>query len=197
MPENGAHFSGQGHLIEAVILGDVNKTVIPVVCDAQGRLIVDLAAGTSTIGNVQIVNTISGNTAAVDSTGDLQVDVNNFPATQAVTQGGPFQVSIIPDATTEFDYVTGSLTAPGSVVGIGSCKGIRVFAVGTDSRFSISGGSPITLRSNQIFYHIPQGQLLNPIIAWFSGSIDVWMEVEGIIPPTTADLGLLLGIAHI
>jgi hypothetical protein len=52
MPENGAHFSGQGHLIEAVILGDVNKTVIPVVCDSEGRLIIDLSSASITIGEV-------------------------------------------------------------------------------------------------------------------------------------------------
>lgn len=52
MPENGAHFSGEGHLIEAVILGDPNKTVIPVVCDDQGRLIIDLSSSTITIGEV-------------------------------------------------------------------------------------------------------------------------------------------------
>ena len=32
------------------------------------------------------------NLAAVDATGDLQVDVNNFPATQAVTQSGTWTV---------------------------------------------------------------------------------------------------------
>jgi hypothetical protein len=57
MPENGAHFSGQGHLIEAVILGDDNKTVIPVVCDSQGRLIIDLSGGSVVIGKVQIEDT--------------------------------------------------------------------------------------------------------------------------------------------
>jgi hypothetical protein len=52
MAENGAHFSGEGHLIEAVILGDPNKTVIPVVCDNVGRLIIDLSGGTIVIGTV-------------------------------------------------------------------------------------------------------------------------------------------------
>lgn len=52
MAENGAHFSGEGHLIEAVIFGDPNKTVVPVVCDDQGRLIIDLSGSTITIGEV-------------------------------------------------------------------------------------------------------------------------------------------------
>lgn len=61
MAENGAHFSGEGHLIEAVILGDPNKTVIPVVCDSQGRLIIDLSSATITIGEVDqgLPNTIA------------------------------------------------------------------------------------------------------------------------------------------
>jgi hypothetical protein len=115
------------------------------------------------------------------------VTVTNFPAIQNVT--------IVPSA--DFDYVTGSLSAPGSVIGFGNCEGIRVFAVGVDSKFAINGGTPITLRANQIFYHIPQGELLNPVIDWFAGSIDVWMEVEGALPPSIADLGMSLGIAHI
>jgi hypothetical protein len=174
MPSNDAHFSGEGHLIEAVILGDTNKTVVPVVCDAQGRLIVDLGSGTSVIGTVRIT----------DSSGNI---INS-------TNGA---VNVVEVPVTDFDYVAGSLTAPGSVVGFGNCRGIRVFANGVDSRFAISGGTPINLRSNQIFYHIPQGELMNPSIDWFSGSMDVWMEVEGALPPTIADLGLSLGIAHI
>jgi hypothetical protein len=120
------------------------------------------------------------------------VTVTNFPAVQPV--------SIVEDETVIFEYVTGSLSGPGSVVGVGECEGIRVFAVGVDSRFAINGGEPIMLRANQIFYHIPQGELINPVVDWFSGSIDVWMEVEGegpTPPPGPADLGLLLGIAHL
>jgi hypothetical protein len=117
-------------------------------------------------------------------------------STQAVTQGTvPWVTSDVP--TTDFDYVTGILTGSGSVIGFGNCRGIRVFANGVDSKFAISGGSPITLRSNQIFYHVPSGELMNPTVDWFSGSLDIFMEVEGALPPTVADLGLSLGIAHI
>jgi len=52
MAQNGAHFSGEGHLIEAVVLGDPNKTVVPVVCDSEGRLIIDLNGSTIVIGTV-------------------------------------------------------------------------------------------------------------------------------------------------
>lgn len=74
MPENGAHFSGQGHLIEAVILGDINKTVIPVVCDSEGRLIIDLSSASITIGEVDqgLPNTIA-NSWPVEITNGVNV----------------------------------------------------------------------------------------------------------------------------
>jgi hypothetical protein len=72
-------YSGEGNLIEAVILGDPTKTVIPVVCDSQGRLIIDLTGSSFTIGDV-IITDDSGNNAKVDAEGDVQVDVNNFPS---------------------------------------------------------------------------------------------------------------------
>jgi len=123
---------------------------------------------------------------------DIQVGAGTLGVTQGTT---PWIVSESP--TADFDYVSGILTSAGSIVGFGNCKGIRVFANGVDSKFAISGGSPITLRSNQIFYHIPQGELMNPTIDWFSGSLDVFMEVEGALPPTIPDLGMSLGIAHL
>lgn len=123
---------------------------------------------------------------------EIVIGSGSLPVTQGTT---PWIVSENP--TADFDYVAGSLSAPGSVIGFGNCKGIRVFANGVDSRFAISGGTPIVLRSNQIFYHIPQGELMNPTIDWFSGLIDIWMEVEGALPPTIPDLGMSLGIAHL
>lgn len=52
MPSNDAHFSGEGHLIEGEIEGDLNKTIRSIVCDADGHLIIDLDASTITIGTV-------------------------------------------------------------------------------------------------------------------------------------------------
>jgi hypothetical protein len=97
----------------------------------------------------------------------------------------------------EFDYVSGPLTGPGSIITVGICKGIRIKAVGGDAKFAISGGNIITVRSGDIFQIVPQAILTNASIDWFSGSMDVWMEVEGATPPTAADLGLSLGIAHL
>jgi hypothetical protein len=75
MPENGAHFSGEGHLIEAVILGDPNKTVIPVVCDSEGRLIIDLSSATITIGAVDIFD--SAGNPLTSTSGSLNVNITN------------------------------------------------------------------------------------------------------------------------
>jgi hypothetical protein len=52
MPNNDTHFSGEGHLIEAEIFGDINKTIRSVVCDDEGRLIIDLSSATIDIGTV-------------------------------------------------------------------------------------------------------------------------------------------------
>lgn len=41
---------------------------------------------------IEIVDSAGVNIASVDATGDVQVDVNNFPATQAVTQSGTWTV---------------------------------------------------------------------------------------------------------
>jgi hypothetical protein len=151
------------------------------------------AAGVDAFGNEHILNT--------DLTGTLEVDIVgvNVPPGQgiAVSQtGAPWQVEIVPDEADDFGYVAKSLTAAGTVVGIGDCRGIRVRAVGTDSTFTINGGDIIQIRSGDIFQIIPQGELVNPVITWLSGSIDVWMEVDGQVPGI-GDLGLSLGIAHL
>lgn len=175
MAENGAHFSGEGHLIEAVIFGDPNKTVIPVICDSDGRLFVVLGTGNSVIGTVKIT----------DTNGDT-----------VIAKNGALNVNI--DDGETFEYVAGELTSAGSIITTGTCRGIRVFANGVNSSFAISGGNVIQVRSNQIFYHIPQGELVDPTIDWVSGSLDVWLEIDAaIVPPGTGDLGLSLGVAHL
>jgi hypothetical protein len=69
-------YSGEGNLIEAVIEGDVNRTVIPVVCDSSGHLVVDLTSGAITIGTVN---------QGLGGLSPWLVSVNNFPATQPVS----------------------------------------------------------------------------------------------------------------
>lgn len=160
--------------------------------DGAWRADAKQAAGVDVFGNEHVLNTDVTGTLEVDIVGAALPAGQSIPVTQATV---PWLVTEVP--TSDFDYVTGSLTAAGSVIGFGNCKGIRIKAVEVDSKFAISGGTPITLRSDDIFQIIPQGELLNPTVDWFAGSIDVWMEVEGAMPPTIADLGLSLGIAHI
>jgi len=122
----------------------------------------------------------------------------SIPVVIALDQS-PIPVTVVPGGSGFFTYVTGTLSNIGSVVCVGVCTGIRVFAVGVDSSFTINTGQTISLRSNQIFQIIPQEVLTNPVIDWVSGEIDVWLEVRGVgpLPPGPADLGLLLGIAHL
>lgn len=55
MADNGSHFSGERHAIAGEVLGDPNRTVIPVVVDSQGKLLVDLSSSPIIdIGIVQI-----------------------------------------------------------------------------------------------------------------------------------------------
>lgn len=90
MPANGTHFSGEGHLIEAVILGDPNQTVTPIVCDAQGRLVIDLSSATIEIGEVVI---IPASTA-----------VNVFATNNSVTSG--VETTILSYTNTGISYIT-------------------------------------------------------------------------------------------
>ena len=167
---------------------DVDNTH-PLNCTTDGTLEVNLTGSSTPL------DVIVDNIVPVSQSGEWDVNIEDSTGNPLTSTNGALNVIEVP--ATDFDYVTGSLNAAGSIVGFGNCKGIRIFAVGVDSKFAISGGTPIILRSGQIFQIIPQGELLNPVIDWFAGSIDVWMEVEGALPPSIADLGLSLGIAHL
>lgn len=168
MAENGAHFSGEGHLIEGQVEGDPNKTVVPVAVDSQGHLIIDLETSGITIGNVQIVNTSSGNTAKVDSEGDLQVDVNNFPANQAVTEA-----NLDKNFGTWSYYagVSGTVTVAG---------GQRVLGIGTHASsagsFTINGGNSIPVPAGVAVNINPLANVVAPTIV-FTGTDSYFVEV--------------------
>jgi hypothetical protein len=102
VPSNDSHYSGEGKLIEAVILGDPNKTVIPVVCDNLGRLYVDAVISGGSGAIVQIEDTAGNPLTSVS--GSLNVNVTDFPTSTVVTQGTtPWvvsgNISIGPEAT--------------------------------------------------------------------------------------------------
>jgi len=185
---------------------DVDNTH-PLNCTTDGTLEVELA------GTQVPIDVIVDNVVPVTIPANSSVNLNQVGGT-AITEGqktmaasvpvvialdqSTIPVSVIPGTNPFFfTYVSGTLSGIGSIVGIGVCTGIRVFANGIDSTFTINTGQTINLRSNQIFQIIPQENLTNPIIDLISGSIDVWMEVRGTVMPLPADLGLSLGIAHI
>lgn len=76
-------YSGEGNLIEGEIEGSPTREVRPIVCDADGHLVIDIDSSTITIGTVdQGAPNLPVNA--------WPVEVENFPPSQAVT-GAFFQ----------------------------------------------------------------------------------------------------------
>jgi hypothetical protein len=90
-----------------------------------------------------------GNTAVVDATGDLQVDVNNFPATQnvAVTSALPAGTNVIGHVIAD----TGSTTAVTGNVTVVQPTGTNLHTVVDSGTITLSGTSPVsgTVNANQ------------------------------------------------
>ena len=76
-------YSGEGNLIEAVVFGDPTKTVVPVVCDSDGRLLIDLDGSAITLGRVEIEDTNGGPLTSID--GSLNVNVTNSTGSEKAT----------------------------------------------------------------------------------------------------------------
>jgi hypothetical protein len=110
MPANGSQYSGEGKLIEAVVLGDPNKTVIPAVCDALGRLYVDAVISGGSGAIVQIEDTAGNPLTSVS--GSLNVNVTNPSGLDTVNQGNagtqPWLVDVTNFPTTQ--PVSGTVT---------------------------------------------------------------------------------------
>lgn len=73
--DNGTHFSGERHAIGAEVETDPNREVIPVVCDDDGHLIVNISGTTPVvdIGIVQIED--SAGNPLTSTTGSLNVNI--------------------------------------------------------------------------------------------------------------------------
>src|SRR6202142_474645 len=115
MPSNDAHFSGEGHLIEAEISGDVNNTIRPVVCDAAGRLLVDLSGTVVDIGIVQIEDS-TGN--PIVSTGGALNENLTAVGGAPITEGQKTMANSIPVVIASDQTpipVTGSFTGTSAV----------------------------------------------------------------------------------
>ncbi len=76
-------YSGEGNLVEAQIFGDPTKKVIPVVCDSDGRLLIDLDGSAITLGRVEIEDTNGGPLTSID--GSLNVNVTNSAGSEKAT----------------------------------------------------------------------------------------------------------------
>ena len=81
------------------------------------------------------------------------------------------------DSTGTWSYKAGSLSSSGSLTITGNCVGIRVFANGQDGGFKINSGDTINVRNGAGIDINPQSQLVNPVVAWVSGTLDVFIEV--------------------
>jgi hypothetical protein len=182
-------YSGEGNLIEAVILNDPNKTVIPVVCDSEGRLIIDLNGSSITIGTVQIedstgnpivstggslnVDVTSGTVTVVQPTGtNLHTTVDNFPATQPIS-GAVTEVNVDKNFGA-WSYYAGSF---GTVTVSG---GQRVLGIGvhatTAGVLTINGGASIPIPAGVSINIEPLANLVAPTIV-FTNTDSYMVEV--------------------
>lgn len=64
----------------------------------------------------------------------------------------------------------------GNLSATGRCVGIRIFANGVDGSFNINGGDTINVRNGAGVDVNTGGNLVNPVVNWVSGSIDVLIE---------------------
>ena len=165
-------YSGEGNLIEAVILGDPNKTVVPVVCDAQGRLVIDLNGSTIVVGSVDIKDSSGNNLNSTAGSLDVNVTngvaVSNFPSSQAVTE-----------ANVDKNFGTWSYYAgtSGTVIVTG---GQRVIGIGchstTGGSFTINGGASVPIPTNISINVEPLGNVMAPTIV-FTSTDSYFVEV--------------------
>lgn len=172
MAENGAHFSGEGHLIEGEIEGHPNKEVRSIVCDEDGHLIIDLDASTITIGTVdQGASGTDPWLVKIDQTGtnnNVDANVTNFPASQAVTEAN------VDSNFGTWSYYAGtsgtvSVTAGQRVIGIG------VHAT-TAGSLTINGGATIPVPAGVGISINPLANVVAPTII-FTGTDSYFVEV--------------------
>lgn len=72
-----------------------------------------------------------------------------------------------------WDKAAGVLTGPGSVTKTGRCHAIDIFANGVDSQVTINGGDTIMIRAGRSITYGPIPQLIDPVVTWVSGAVDV------------------------
>jgi hypothetical protein len=161
-------YSGEGNLIEAVVLNDPNKTVIPVVCDPQGRLLIDLTGTSITIGTVEITDT-NGNPITATA-GALNVNLVG-----ATFQDGDLLVTIdryVYSNHTVLHVTPASLTpvillpAPPD-----PNNGRKNYTLYNDSSSSLLVGFQDTLTSTNFSLRISRNGYFEPPLPQYSGDI--------------------------
>lgn len=74
-------------------------------------------------------------------------------------------------------YAAGTLAGAGSVTASGRCVGIRVYAHLLDGSFNVNGGNTVLVRAGTGVDIGPKGNLVNPVVNWVSGTLDVVVAV--------------------
>lgn len=150
MPSNDAHFSGEGHLIEAEISGDPNNTVRPLVCDSTGHLLV---AGGSTSSTVMIEDT-AGNPITTTA-GSLNVNVTGGgSSTTNLTEVGGAPISegqktsansvpVVIASDQSAIPVTGTVTTSPNV-NVHDGSGNTIGSTGTSLNVDVTNTVPVT-----------------------------------------------------
>lgn len=146
--ENGAHFSGEGHLIEGQIEGDTNKTIIPVVVDSSGHLIVSASITPSGTQNVNLIQ-VSGS---------------------AITEGQKAMAASIPVVIASDQSaipVTGTITTSPNV-NVHDSAGNPINSTGTSLNVDVTNTVPVTLTSTTITGNVtvvqPTGTNLHVVV---------------------------------
>lgn len=78
-----------------------------------------------------------------------------------------------------WDYVSSNLTGTGTVSILGRGVGIRIINTSdsVDAEFKAQGGDTILIKAGREIYLNPQRKMVNPVITWVSGSMNVFIEV--------------------
>lgn len=88
----------------------------------------------------------------------------------------PVGIELLDQQVGTWSYNSGNLTSAGTISLTGRCLGLSVFANGVTGSFKINGGPTITLRPGVGLSVNPQANIVNPVVTWVSGNLDVYIE---------------------
>lgn len=155
--DNGTHYSGERHAIGAEVETDPNREVVPVVCDDDGHLIVNISGTTPVvdIGIVQIEDSAGNPLTSV--AGSLNVNVTN-PASgtqnvnvtqiggAAITEGQKTSANSVPVVIASDQSaipVTGTITTSPNV-NVHDGTGVSISSTGSSLNTNVTNTVPVT-----------------------------------------------------